>query len=471
LVDKHPGSVGRAPGAVRKENAALRLGTTGLNPESLLSRSAGSKKADLLITGIGQLVTMAGASGAASGPKKGKDSRDLGLISNAAVACKDGAILFAGSEDDVRSRVIPDCETEVIDAGGRAAIPGFVDAHTHLVFAGWRAEEYAMRCEGKSYLEIGAAGGGIASTVRATRDASYEHLFQRALGFLDQMLLLGTTSCEAKSGYGLDRETELKQLQVIARLGEVHPTTVVGTYLGAHSIPPEYKDCRQEYVNLVTNTLPDVRRLGLAEFVDVFCDAGAFTVEETRKILAAAKEYGFGLKIHADELQWTGATELGCELGATSCDHLLKVSPQGIKCLAEGNTVAVLLPATSCYLGEPGAPARALIDGGAAVALGTDFNPGTSTAMSMPLCMTLACSGLKMRPEEALVAATWNSAYATGLGGKVGGLIPGFQADLIILDAQDYREIPYRFGTNLVDTVIKGGRIVVRNGTVRRKVN
>ena len=223
MVDKHPGSVGRAPGAVRKENAALRLGTTGLNPESLLSRSAGSKKADLLITGIGQLVTMAGASGAASGPKKGKDSRDLGLISNAAVACKDGAILFAGSEDDVRSRVIPDCETEVIDAGGRAAIPGFVDAHTHLVFAGWRAEEYAMRCEGKSYLEIGAAGGGIASTVRATRDASYEHLFQRALGFLDQMLLLGTTSCEAKSGYGLDRETELKQLQVIARLGEVHP--------------------------------------------------------------------------------------------------------------------------------------------------------------------------------------------------------------------------------------------------------
>ncbi len=435
-------------------------------PRGESRRKAERPEANLLITGIGQLVTMASPEGAPRGPKKGRHARELGLIANAAVACKDGVVLATGSEDEVRSRVALDRDAEIMDAGGRVVIPGFVDAHTHLVFGGWRAKEYAMRSEGKSYLEIASAGGGIASTVRATRGATFEDLCQRALGFLDQMLLLGTTSCEAKSGYGLDRETELKQLQVMARLEEVHPITLVPTFLGAHSIPPEYKDRRQEYVAQVIDMLPAVKGLDLAKFVDVFCDAGAFTVDETREILSAAKEYGFDLKIHADELEWTGATELGCRLGAASCDHLLKVSSQGIEALAERNTVAVLLPATSCYLGEPGAPARALLDAGAAVALGTDFNPGTSTAMSVPLCMTLACSALRMTPEEALVAATWNSAYAGGLGGKAGGLIPGFQADLVMLDAQDYREIPYRFGTNLVSTVIKGGSVVVRHGSI-----
>ncbi len=414
------------------------------------------------------------------GPKRGRGARDLRVIRDAALLCRNGKVVASGSIQEVERLATGGSATEplakrtaettgttsplqVIDAKGRVVSPGFVDAHTHLVFADWRAAEYGMRAEGHSYLDIAAAGGGIRSTVEATREASFQELCYRSLGFLDQMLMLGTTSLEAKSGYGLDCETEIKQLRVAAHCDEKHPVDVVSTFLGAHSIPIETD--RQRFISQVIGMLPMVKGLDLARFVDVFCDEGAFTVEESRRILLAAREFGFGLKIHADELKWTGATELACELGAVSCDHLIKVSEQGIRELAESNTVAVLLPATSVFLGEcRGAPGRALLDAGAAVAIGTDFNPGTSTAMSMSLCMTLACSTLRLSPEEAFTAATWNAAWASGLGGKAGGLFPGLQADAVIFDADDYREVAYRFGTSLVDTVIKGGKVVVRDG-------
>jgi imidazolonepropionase len=423
-------------------------------------------EADFLITNIGQLLTLNGD----YAPRRGASARDLGVIEDVCLAAKDGIVVAAGPADEVLRTVALERNAVVLDAEGRVVCPGFVDPHTHLVFAGWRYEEYAMRCRGASYLEIAAKGGGINSTVAATRTASFEELRDRSLGFLDLMLSFGTTSCEVKSGYGLDAESEAKQLSVVRECDARHPVDLVPTFLGAHAVPPEFKSDRRGYVREVKRMLPAVKGLDLARFVDVFCDAGAFTVEETREILTAARDLGFGLKVHADELQQTGATELGCELGAVSCDHLLKVSEAGIAALAGGNTVAVLLPATSCFLGEfPGAPARKLVDAGAAVAIGTDFNPGTSTAMSMPLAMTLACSALGMSIEEAFVAATWNAAWAAGLGGRAGALMPGFPADAVILQAEHYAEVPYRFGVNLVDTVVKKGRVVYREGRQPRR--
>ncbi|MGI6633156.1 MAG: imidazolonepropionase [Bacillota bacterium] len=408
-------------------------------------------KADLLVTGIGQLVRISG-----SGPKYGNEMRYLDVVDDACLAVANGTVVAAGPKRDVAASVDPET---VVDVGGRLVTPGFVDAHTHLVFGGWRHEEYAMRSAGKSYLEIAQAGGGIVSTVAKTRAASEDELLKRSMRFLDRMLANGTTTAEAKSGYGLDLETELKQLRVIRECGRKHPIDLIPTFLGAHAVPPEHSEDREAYVRLVIDMLDEVRKLDLARFVDVFCDRGAFTIDETRRILEAAKALGFGLKVHADELEWTGAAELACELGAVSCEHLLKVSDEGIRMLAgvEVPPIAVLLPATSVFLGKTGAPARELIDRGAAVALGTDFNPGTCTAVSMPLCLTLACSTLHMSPEEAFVAATWNAAWSIGLGGKVGSLSPGYAADMVVFDASDYREVPYRLGWNLVRSVFRRG--------------
>ena len=423
-------------------------------------------RADFLVTNIGQLMVIPPQ----AGPKRGPSMKEVGIVEDAVLAVKDGKVLTAGARDDVLPSVSLTPDAHVVDAGGRLVTPGFVDAHTHLVFAGWRYEEYAMRSAGSSYLEIAEKGGGIASTVRATRDASAEELFERALGVLDLMLASGTTTAETKSGYGLSLEDEVKQLLVVRMLRERHPIDLVPTFLGAHAIPPEYSGDRQAYVDLVIEMLPEIRRRGLAEFVDVFCDAGAFNIDETERILRSALDLGFGLKVHADELEWTGATELACRMGAASCDHLLKVSDEGIAMLARtpskamgatSHTVAVLLPATSVFLGKTqGAPARSLIDRGAAVALGTDFNPGTCTAVSMPLCMTLACSVLRMGPEEAFTAATWNAAWASGLGNRAGSLAVGFPADVVLIDAADYREVPYRFGWNAVFRVYKKGKEV-----------
>jgi len=429
-------------------------------------RPLGVMEADFLITNIGQLLTMDGE----NAPRRGHRARELGIMEDVCLAGKDGVVMAVGPEEEVLRSVLLDKDVIALDAEGRVVCPGFVDPHTHLVFAGWRYEEFSMRCQGASYLEIAGKGGGINSTVKATRAASYEYLRDRTLGFLDQMLSNGTTSCEVKSGYGLDAENEAKQLRVARECDEIHPVDLVPTFLGAHALPPDFKGDRKGYIREVLGVLPAIKGLDLARFVDVFCDAGAFTVDETREILTAARDLGFGLKVHADELQWTGATELGCELGAVSCDHLLKVSDEGIEALANSNTLAVLLPATSCFLGEfPGAPARKMLDAGVAVAIGTDFNPGTSTAMSMPLVMTLACSTLGLSPEEAFVAATWNAAWAAGLGGKRGALTPGFPLDAVLFESEHYAEVPYRFGANLVNTVVKRGRVAYREAPRERR--
>lgn len=421
---------------------------------------AGKPAVDLVVKNIGQLLTMSPG----EGPKRGLQAQDLGVLEDAFLGSNQGVVVALGPQSFMEEQIDIMPGAKVIDAKGKVVAPGFVDAHTHLVFGGWRYEEYALRCKGASYLEIAEKGGGIMSTVRATREASREELIERSLGFMDEMLRNGTTSCETKSGYGLDLENELKQLEVIRECSVIHPVDLVPTFLGAHAIPPEFQDRRQDYVEEVISMMDAVRERNLARFVDVFCDVGNFTIDESRYILEQGKRRGFGVKIHADELESTGATELGCDLGAVSCDHLIKVSNQGIKKLASSNTIAVLLPATSCYLGEfPGAPGRKMLDEGVCVALGTDFNPGTSTAMSMPLCMTLACSVLRFSPEEAFVASTWNAAWASGLGGQVGGFDKGYLMDAVIFDAGDYKEIPYRFGINLVDTVIKRGKLVVSN--------
>lgn len=423
-------------------------------------RPLGVMESDFLIRNIGQLLTLDGE----NKPRRGTAARDLGVVKNVCLAAKDGTVIAIGPEDEVLQTVLMDKNANTLDAEGGVVCPGFVDPHTHLVFGGWRHEEYSLRSQGASYLEIAEKGGGINSTVAATRAASYEELGRRTFGFLDEILANGTTTCEAKSGYGLDAESEAKQLHVAHRCAESHAVDVVSTFLGAHAVPPEFKNDRAGYVREVIGMLPAIKGLDLARFVDVFCDAGAFTIDETRAILEAARDLGFGLKLHADELGWTGATELACELGAVSCDHLVKVSDQGIEALAGSNTVAVLLPATTVFLGKfPGAPGRRMLDAGVAVAIGTDFNPGTSTAMSMPLTMTLACSILGMSPEEAFVASTWNAAWAVGLGGKAGALAPGYPADAVVLRASHYREVPYRFGVDLVSAVVKRGRIAYRD--------
>jgi imidazolonepropionase len=417
----------------------------------------GKVLADMVVTNIGQLLTM----NPGEGPKRGTQAKDLGIMENAFLASYQGKVVACGPQAAYPEMVEVTGDATVIDACGRVVAPGFIDAHTHVVFAGWRAQEYGMRSRGASYLEIAEQGGGIMSTVRATRAASKEELVQRTLGFLDEMLSFGTTSCEAKSGYGLNLETEIKQLEVIQECNRLHPVDLVPTFMGAHAIPPEFKHNRQGYIQEVIRMLEPVSKRRLARFADVFCDVGAFTLEESRAILEEARKHGLELKLHADELENTGATELACELGAVSCDHLIRVSQKGIEMLATSDTIAVLLPATSCFLGEfPGAPGRKLLDSGVAVAIATDFNPGTCTAMSLPLCMTLACSTLGFSPEEAFVAATWNAAWAAGLGGIAGGFAPGFAMDAVIFDTQDYMDVPYRFGINLVDMVIKAGKPV-----------
>lgn len=413
--------------------------------------------ADMVITNIGQLLTM----NPLEGPKRRQAAKDLGIVNKAFLASYEGRVVALGPHCSYEDKVEVLKGAKVIDARGRTVSPGFVDCHTHVVFGGWRAHEYGLRCRGASYLEIAERDGGIMSTVRETRKASKDSLVERTCGFLDDMLSFGTTTCEAKSGYGLTLESEIKQLEVMEECNRRHPIDIVPTFLGAHAIPTKYKHDRQGFIDEVICMFKPISDRKLARFVDVFCDVGSFTLSESRYILESAKEHGFGLKLHADELENTGATELACDLGAVSCDHLIKVSSSGIDKLSTSSTLAVLLPGTSCFLGEcPGAPGREMLDRGAAVALATDFNPGTCTAMSIPLCMTLACSTLGFSPEEAFVAATWNSAWAVGLGGTIGGFAPGFAMDAVIFDTCDYKDVAYRFGTNLVNTVIKAGKVV-----------
>jgi len=419
---------------------------------------------DLLIHSAAQLLTVA-----SDGPKRGAAMGELGIIEDGAVAVKDGRIALVGPTSEVRGQVTA---PEEIDASGKVVMPGFVDPHTHLVFAGDRADEFEMRLRGATYLEIMAAGGGIMSTVRATRAASLEELVAQSRKRLDRMLAHGTTTAEAKTGYGLDLENELKMLEAIRTLD------LVPTFLGAHVVPEEYKGRADEYVDLVVEEMlphlspiayrpPQVdegdERYAISDkpsaiFCDVFCDEGAFTLAQACRILEAARALGFGLKIHADEFRSLGGTRLAVELGAISADHLVCTPDDEIGLLAGSDTIAVALPGTPFGLGHHKyTPARRIIDAGGALALATDLNPGTCWCESMQFVIALACRYMGMTPAEAIVAAAINAAYAIGLGDGVGSLEVGKKADILVLDASDYRHLGYRFGVNLVETVIKGG--------------
>jgi imidazolonepropionase len=423
------------------------------------------KHADLLIHNIGQLVTLAGP----PGPRRGAALRDPGILAGAAIAIADGRILAVGKEGELAATI---AAAATLDAGGRAVIPGFVDPHTHLPWAGHRAAEFEMRIAGATYLQIMAAGGGIARTVADTRAAPLATLVAETRGRLDRMLAHGTTTAEAKTGYGLNLPDELKQLEAIAELQRTHPMDLVPTLLPAHAVPPEYKDRPDAYVDLVIReilpaararwqTLRDDFPADWPLFCDVFCEVGAFDLAQSRRILEAAKRLGFGLKIHVDEFAALGGTLLAVELGATSADHLVTTPAEHVTRLAASDTIAVTLPGTPFGLGQRDySPARALIDQGAALALATDLNPGTCWCENMQFIIALACRAMRLAPAEALAAATINAAYAIGLGDRVGSLEPGKQADLLILDADDYRMLAYRFGTNGVAKVVKRGRVV-----------
>ena len=413
----------------------------------------------MLIHSASQLLTLAG------GPQRGHDLGNLGIISDGAVFFQGDEILAVGSSKELRA-AYPD-EPE-LDAGGRVVMPGFVDPHTHAIWSGDRAAEFEMRQQGKTYMEILAAGGGIISTVRATRSAPYEKLLGETRPRLWSMFTHGTTTAEVKTGYGLRTAAELRMLQALLALNVEGPLELVMTFLGAHAIAPEFRDDPDSYTELICSTMLPILKewwphhspyLPLP-FVDVFCETGAFTLEQSRRILVAAREMGFPLKIHADEFDNLGGASLAVELGAASADHLVKTSPQDIAALASSDTVAVALPCTPFGLGEKEyTPARAILEAGGILALATDLNPGTAWNESMQFAIALACRHMGLTPAQAIAAATINAAAAVLRQDRLGSLEAGKQADLIILAAPDYRHLGYRFGTNLVQTVVKKGNI------------
>ena len=405
----------------------------------------------LLVYNIGVLATPVG-----SAARRGAEQGEIRVLKNAWVRIEDGVIGAVGTGKPE----IP-AGAEVLDAGGRLVTPGLVDAHTHLIFGGWRHSELALKLRGVPYLDILARGGGILSTVAASRAASQEELESKARLALDEMLSFGTTTCEAKSGYGLDTETELRQLRAIRELNETHPVDLVPTFLGAHALPQEYRDRREDYIRLLCEEMiPAVAAERLARFCDVFCETGVFTAEESRTILEAGKKYGLAPKIHADEIDPIGGSRLAGELGAVSAEHLIVCPPEGIASMAGGGTVACLLPCTSLYLGAAFAPAREMVKAGVPVALATDFNPGSCPCLNMQLVMNLGCLRYRLTPEEVLTAVTLNGAAAIGRADAVGSLEPGKLGDLVVWEAEDLNYICYRMGGNLARTVVKWGEII-----------
>ncbi len=413
----------------------------------------------LLLTNCSQLVTLRGPV-----PRRGKALANPGIIRDGAVLIENGKIAAVGPRTEIEA--LPEAlAAEKLDAGGRIALPGFVDSHTHLLFAASRAEEYEMRIAGASYEEIARHGGGILSSVKRLRAATEESLQQRALTALQQFAAHGTTTVEAKSGYGLDAASELKTLRIHRELKRAQPLDIVSTFLGAHVVPPEYRrrgKNADDYVELVAQELiPEVAREGLAEYCDVFCDRGAFTVKQARRILTAGRACGLQPRLHAEQLARTGATQLGVELHAASCDHLEKINRADIRALAKSDTVATLLPGCCFHLGLARyAPARELIEAGAIVGLATDYNPGTSPTLSMPMILSLACTQMRMTPAEALGAATINAAYSLGRQKQTGSIEVGKLADLAVFDLDDYREIPYYFGVHHCRLTLKRGKAI-----------
>lgn len=417
--------------------------------------------ADLVVAGCRELVTCAGPL-----PKRGPALRQIGAVENGWLASSRGAIVYAGDEAGFRAAVAPEPGAVTIDARGLTALPGFVDAHTHLPFAGDRAEEFGLRIQGWTYQQLAERGLGIQTTVKATRAASLDDLVALTIKRLDRMLLTGTTTVEAKSGYGLNLGDEIKQLEAVRAAAARHPVDVVPTFMGAHDIAPEYRDRRADYIRLLVDTIvPEVRRRGLAEFFDIFCEPGAFSLEETRTLAAAARAAGFKVKVHADEFVSLGGAELAADAGAVSAEHLIAVSEAGIARLAGSETAAILLPGVPFFLMlDKKAPARRLVDAGAAVALASDFNPGSSHLSSMAFVLQLGVFTLGLTVEEAICACTANAAYAIRRHDTVGSLEPGKKADVLLCDIPGHVSLAYEAGRNPVRTVIKNGTIVVEDG-------
>lgn len=406
----------------------------------------------LILKNASQVVTCSGFSA-----KKGAAMNDIGVIENGTVVVQEGKIVAVGENLDISGYA----DAEIIDCSQKTIMPGFVDSHTHFVFGGYRDDEYSWRLRGDSYMDIMQRGGGIANSVNATRAASKESLIALGKKRLDSMVRFGVTTVEGKSGYGLDHETEIKQLEVMKALNESHSMDIVTTFMGAHSVPVPYKGRGGEFIDfLIETVMPEVKERQLAEFCDVFCEQNVFSIEESRKLFAAAKAMGFKTKIHADEIVQLGGAELAAEVGCTSADHLLQASDAGIKAMAEKNVIATVLPCTAFSLREHFARARKMIDDGCAVAVATDFNPGSCFTESVPLAIALCTLNMQMSIEEVVSALTINGAAAVGRADQIGSIDVGKQADLVIHEFPSYKFLPYHIGVSTVEKVIKKGRLI-----------
>lgn len=415
-------------------------------------------KATLVIKNIGNLITLRGE----NKPRTRESLKDIGIIKNGIVALNHDKIIYVG-EGGLPADIIVDEDTLILDGSGKTVTPGLIDSHTHLVHGGSRENELAMKLKGVPYLDILAAGGGIHSTVRATKEATYEELYNQAKKSLDIMLKFGVTTVEAKSGYGIDDfDTELKQLEVAKKLSEDHPVDIVSTFMGAHAIPKDYKENSDEFVDIIINDMiPEVAKRKLAKFCDVFCEEGVFTIEQSRKILLAAREYGMEPKLHADEIEPLGGAELAAEIGCITADHLIAASDKGIEEMAKKGIIANLLPGTSFNL-QTGkfAPARKMVEAGVPISLSTDYNPGSCPTENLQLVMSFASLIMKLTPEEVITAVTINGAAALGLEEEIGSIELGKKGDIVIFDSPNLEYILYHFGINHVDTVVKNGEIV-----------
>ena len=418
-------------------------------------------KADLILKNIGKLVTMQGSSSF----RVKEEMNKINIIENAYIAVKNGKILAIGVGDEFGNLCGED--TKIHDAEGHLVTPGLIDSHTHLIHGGSRENEFSMKLNGVPYIEILNNGGGILSTVKATKEASEEALYKKAKKSLDRMLEFGVTTVEEKSGYGLELNTEIKQLEVARALDKNHPVDLVHTFLGAHAVPEEYKENHKAYIDILVDVMmPKIKDMGLAEFCDVFCEEGVFTIEESEYILQKAKEIGYKLKIHADEIESLGGAELAAKLGCVSADHLMAASDEGIKMMAENNVVANILPATSFNLNKNYADCRKMIDMGAIVSLSSDYNPGSCPSENLQLVMQLGCLHLKMTPNEVLTAVTINAAYAIDRADKIGSIEVGKNADFVVFDARNVEYLMYHFGINHTKKVYKNGNLVVDNKVV-----
>lgn len=416
----------------------------------------------ILIKNANEVITLKNA---VSGPRIKEQMRDIAVIEKGSVLIEGERIVAVGTYEQLAQEFPSLVDVaKVIDATGKIVMPGLVDCHTHLVHGGTREQEFNMRLNGSTYMEIMNAGGGIHATTKRTRETSFDALYEKTMQHLDVFLKHGVTTVEAKSGYGLDWETEKKQLEVAKKLQDTHAVDVVSTFMGAHAVPREYQGHEDEFVDVVIREmLPKVAELKLAEFNDVFCEKGVFTPAQSRRILEAGKALGLTPKIHADEIEPYNGAELAAEVGAISAEHLLVASDEGIQNMAKAGTIAVLLPGTAFFLRAPFARGRLMIDEGVPVAISTDFNPGSSPTMSLPFIMNLACMHMGMTMEEVLTATTINAAYALNRGHEIGTLEAGKQADIVLLDVANYKQLQYFYGMNHTHTVIKSGRVVIRD--------